>query len=274
MTSSLIARRIIGASFLFVVALLLPATAQEQRRGFYTPPAAGTLHAVEAVHGMVVAQERTAAQIGADILKRGGNAVDAAVPTGFAMAVTYPRAGNIGGGGFMVIHSAERHEDIAIDYRETAPAGATRDMFLGAGDTPDRRKSLDSALAIGVPGTVAGLALALDKYGSGKFTLAELLKPAIALASDGIVVADDIADTLGEGRQRLSHWPNSLKFLERADGTPLKEGDQLVQKDLAATLTAIAEQGPRGFYQGAVAEKLAKAISAAGGIMTADDLRS
>jgi gamma-glutamyltranspeptidase/glutathione hydrolase len=190
------------------------------------------------------------------------------------MAVTYPRAGNIGGGGFMVIHSAERHEDIAIDYRETAPAATTRDIFLNADGKPDRAKSLDSALAIGVPGTVAGLALALDKYGSGKFTLAELLKPAIALASDGIDVTDDIADTLGEGRQRLAHWPASLKMLLRDDGTPMQEGDKLVQKDLAATLTAIAEQGPRGFYQGPVAEKLVKAISSAGGIMTTDDLKA
>ena len=125
-----------------------------------------------------------------------------------------------------------------------------------------------------MPGTVAGLALALDKYGSGKFTLAELLKPAIALASDGIIVADDIADTLGEGRQRLAHWPASLKMLLHDDGTPLREGDRLIQKDLAATLSAIAEQGPRGFYQGPVADKLVKAISDAGGIMTTDDLKS
>ena len=121
---------------------------------------------------MVVAQEKIAAKIGADVLRQGGNAVDAAVATGFAMAVTYPRAGNIGGGGFMVIHLAERNEDIAIDYRETAPAATTRDIFLGADGKPDTAKSRDSALGIGVPGTVAGLALALDKYGSGKFTLA------------------------------------------------------------------------------------------------------
>src|ERR1700742_548671 len=202
MTSSLIARRIIGASFLFVVALLLPATAQEQRRGFYTPPAAGTLHAVEAIHGMVVAQERTSAQVGADILWRGGNAVDAAVATGFAMAVTYPRAGNIGGGGFMVIHSAERNEDIAIDYRETAPAATTTQIFLGPDGKPDAAKSRDSALGIGVPGTVAGLALALEKYGSGKFTLAQILEPSIALARDGFVVTDDMADTLNDMYRR------------------------------------------------------------------------
>ena len=136
---------------------------------------------------MVVAQEKIAAQIGADVLKRGGNAVDAAVATGFAMAVTYPRAGNIGGGGFMVIHSAERHEDVAIDYRETAPAATTARMFLGPDGKPDAAKSRDSALGIGVPGTVAGLALALEKYGSGKFTLAEILQPAIDLARNGVV---------------------------------------------------------------------------------------
>jgi gamma-glutamyltranspeptidase/glutathione hydrolase len=269
-------RRIAGLviSLALTAALGVPAGAQDLRRGAASIGDPYAAQAIVAQHGMVVAQEKIAAHIGADVLRRGGNAVDAAVAIGFTMAVTYPRAGNIGGGGFMVIHSAERHEDIAIDYRETAPAAATRDMFLGADGKPDRKKSLDSALAIGVPGTVAGLALALDKYGSGKFTLAELLKPAIALASDGIVVADDTADTLGEGRQRLAHWPASLKMLLRDDGTPLREGDKLVQKDLAATLTTIAEQGPRGFYQGPVADKLVQAISAAGGIMTTDDLKS
>jgi gamma-glutamyltranspeptidase/glutathione hydrolase len=255
-------------------ALGIPASAQDVRHG---APAMGdpyAAHAVVAQHGMVVAQEKLAARIGADVLKRGGNAVDAAVATGFAMAVTYPRAGNIGGGGFMVIHLAAHNEDVAIDYRETAPAAATRDMFLGADGKPDRKKSLDSALAIGVPGTVAGLSLALEKYGSGKFSLAELLKPTIALAADGIDVVDDVADTLDEGRQRLANFPASLKMLQRDDGTPMREGDRLVQKDLAATLTAIAEQGPRGFYQGPVADKLAKAISANGGIMTTDDLKS
>ena len=255
-------------------AFCVPASAQDQRRGAAPIGDPYAAHGIVAQHGLVVAQEKIAARVGADVLKRGGNAVDAAVAVGFTMAVTYPRAGNIGGGGFMVIHSAERHEDIAIDYRETAPAATTRDMFLNADGKPDRAKSLDSALAIGVPGTVAGLALGLEKYGSGKFTLAELLKPAIALASDGIEVTDDIADTLGEGRQRLAHWPASLKMLLRDDGTPMQEGDKLVQKDLATTLKAIAEQGPRGFYQGPVAEKLVKAIAAAGGIMTTDDLKA
>ena len=153
-----IRRIVIGIAL--VVACALPATAQEQRRGFYAPAAADSTHPVVAEHGMVVAQEKTAARIGADILRRGGNAVDAAVATGFAMAVTYPRAGNIGGGGFMIIHSAERHEDVAIDYRETAPAATTPGIFLGPGGKPDPAKSRDSALGIGVPGTAAGLALA------------------------------------------------------------------------------------------------------------------
>jgi gamma-glutamyltranspeptidase/glutathione hydrolase len=256
-----------------VVAYSTTAYAQEQRR-LYTPPDLSTVRAVTAEHGMVVAQEKLAARIGADILRQGGNAVDAAVATGFALAVTYPRAGNIGGGGFMVIHSTERNEDAAIDYRETAPLAATRDMYLGTDGKPDTDKSRNSALGIGVPGTVAGLALALEKYGSGNFTLAQIIKPAIELARNGFVVTDDMADTLPDMYSRMARWPNSAKAFSRADGTPLRDGDRLIQTDLAATLTAIAEQGPRGFYQGPVAERLAKAVGDAGGIMTADDLKS
>src|SRR5580693_5089702 len=263
----------IFAATVLVVACYLPASAQEQRRGSYMPAAAGTVHAVVAEHGMVVAQEKIAARIGADVLKRGGNAVDAAVATGFAMAVTYPRAGNIGGGGFMVIHSAERHEDVVIDYRETAPAATTPTIFLGPDGKPDNAKSRDSALGIGVPGTPAGLALALEKYGSGKFTLAELIQPAIDLARNGVVIADDGADTLPEWHRRLVRWPSAAKIFSRPDGTSLREGDTLVQTDLAGTLSAIAAQGPRGFYEGPVAEKLAKAIQDAGGILTVDDLK-
>jgi gamma-glutamyltranspeptidase/glutathione hydrolase len=264
----------------FVAALALAAIgfgspgAQEGRRGFYTPPAAGTFHPVFAEYGMVVAQEKLAARIGADILRQGGNAVDAAVATGFAMAVTYPRAGNIGGGGFMVIHSADAKEDIAIDYRETAPAATTRELFLGPDGKPDIAKSRDSALGIGVPGTVAGLAVALEKYGSGNLSLADILQPAIALARDGFVITDDSADTLPDWHKRLAKWPSSAKIFSRADGSSLREGDTLVQTDLAATLSAISGQGPRGFYQGPVAEKLVQAIRDAGGIMTPDDLKS
>jgi gamma-glutamyltranspeptidase/glutathione hydrolase len=270
--------RTIWRASLAAIALILSfssfAAAQDQRRGFYTPLATDAIHSVPAEHGMVVAQEKTAARIGTDVLRRGGNAVDAAVATGFAMAVTYPRAGNIGGGGFMVIHSAERHVDVAIDYRETAPAATTSSIFLGPDGKPDNAKSRDSALGIGIPGTPAGLALALEKYGSGKFTLSELLQPAIELARGGVLLTDDSADTLPQWHPRLARWPSTVKIFSRADGTSLREGDMLVQTDLAVTLSAVAAQGPRGFYEGPVAEQLVRAISDAGGIMTVDDLKS
>ncbi|MFL6817496.1 MAG: gamma-glutamyltransferase [Bradyrhizobium sp.] len=263
--------RAIFIGVVLFAAFCSPVSAQQLRRG-YTPTTDGA-RTVVAESGMVVAQEKSAAEIGADILRRGGNAVDAAVATGFAMAVTYPRAGNIGGGGFMVIHSAD-HGDVAIDYRETAPATTKTTIFLGADGRPDASKSRDSALGIGVPGTVAGLTLALEKYGSGKFTLPDLLRPAIDLAREGTVVTDDTADTLPDWHRRLARWPASGKIFSRPDGTSLREGDRLVQTDLAVTLSAVAEHGARGFYEGPVAEKLVKAIVEAGGIMTSDDLKS
>src|SRR4051812_38882243 len=177
----------------FIAGLLVAAavtTAQAQRQAEYPP-----VQAVTAQHGMVVAQEGRAALIGAEVLKRGGNAVDAAVAVGFAMAVTYPRAGNIGGGGFMLIHLAKGKRDIAIDYRETAPAATTKDTFLNAQGEADPAKSRELGLAIGVPGTVAGLTMALEKYGSGKFKLSELIVPAIVLARKGYQVGDEFEDT-------------------------------------------------------------------------------
>ena len=274
MISFRIDRRSLLVAVALILACVIPAAAQEGRGWTVDPQGSVASFPALPGHGMVVAQEKLAARIGAEILGQGGNAVDAAVATGFAMAVTYPQAGNIGGGGFMVIHLAARGEDIAIDYRETGPAATTPTIFLGADGKPDNAKSRDSALSIGVPGTVAGLALALDKYGSGKFTLARLLEPAIALARDGFVVTDYTADSLPRIFKRLAQWPASAKIFSRPDGTPVGEGDRLIQADLAATLTAIAEQGPRGFYEGPVAEKLSKAIRDAGGIMTADDLKS
>jgi gamma-glutamyltranspeptidase/glutathione hydrolase len=273
MSFSIHRRGLLALSALFL-GLVAPAAAQEGRRQTYMP-AAHAAQAVFAEQGMVVAQEKIAAGIGADILRQGGNAVDAAVATGFAMAVTYPRAGNIGGGGFMVIHLAGKSEDIAIDYRETAPGATTADIFLGADGKPDPAKSRDSALGIGVPGTVSGLALALEKYGSGHFTLAQLLTPCIELARGGFTLTDDMADTLPQAYgSRLKRWPASVRIFSGPDGRPLREGDKLLQTDLAATLEAIAMQGPRGFYEGPVAEKIARAVTAAGGIMTTDDLRA
>ena len=265
-------RRLVLA-LLLACGLINPAFAQDARPSPSPPPSFSTTTTPRvATQELVVAQEGLAAKVGADILARGGNAVDAAVATGFAMAVTYPRAGNIGGGGFMVIHLAGR-EDVAVDYRETGPAAMTRDVFLGADGKPDPVKSRDSALGIGVPGTVAGLALALQRYGSGHFTLKDLIAPAIALARDGFVVTDDLADTMPEWTRRSARWPATAKVFQRPDGTVLRDGDTLVQPDLAATLEAIAAQGPQGFYQGDVAGKLIKNIHDAGGLMTLDDLK-
>jgi gamma-glutamyltranspeptidase/glutathione hydrolase len=260
---------------LFAMLLLCVATHAQQLESTrpIIPKAAGVI----AHNGMVVAQESRAARIGVEILDRGGNAVDAAVAVGFALAVTYPRAGNIGGGGFMVIHLAKNQNldsrDIAIDYRETAPAAATPTMFLNAKGEPDVEKSRNSALAIGVPGTVAGLALAHRKYGSGKLSLADLLAPAIDLASKGFPVKDDTADSLPRARERIARWRISSPLLKDG-GQPLEEGDRLIQFDLADTLRAVAQQGPRGFYEGATATRIAEAIKRAGGIMTKDDLKN
>jgi gamma-glutamyltranspeptidase/glutathione hydrolase len=227
---------------------------------------------VLARHGMVAAQEARATRIGVDVLERGGNAVDAAVAVGFALAVTHPQAGNIGGGGFMLIHLADRNEDIAIDYRETAPQATTRDVFLDANGEADPRKSRDSGLGVGVPGTVAGLALALERYGSGKFTWAQLIAPALDAARNGVAVEDDLADALPRAQPRLARWPSTAKIFLNPDGVVLAPGQSLVQADLAASLATIARDGPRGFYQGPIAEKIVASVRAAGGLMTLDDL--
>jgi gamma-glutamyltranspeptidase/glutathione hydrolase len=222
---------------------------------------------------MVVAQEGQAARVGVDILKKGGNAVDAAVAVGFALAVTYPRAGNLGGGGFMVIHRTGG-EDVAIDYRETAPQAISDASFLDAKGNADPQKSRNSALAIGVPGTVAGLALAEEKYGSGRFTLAQLIAPAIALARDGFPVTPQTLQPPPPDPSRLARWPSSAKIFLQSDGTALAPGERLVQPDLAQSLKAIAQGGPRAFYQGAIARKIATAVRKAGGVMTVDDLKN
>jgi gamma-glutamyltranspeptidase/glutathione hydrolase len=254
------------ASIAIIGLLTLPVAARSDEQ-------IGHAQAVVAKNGMVVAQEATAARIGADILRQGGNAVDAAVATGFALAVTYPRAGNLGGGGFMLIHQASGN-DAAIDYRETAPAAITNKTFLDANGNADQQKSRDSALAIGVPGTVEGLAFAARKYGSGRFTLADLIAPALKLARDGMPVTDDIADMSDNELARLKRWPSSAKIFLKADGTALALGGSLVQSDLANTLEAIAKDGPRAFYNGPIADAIAAAVQAAGGVMTAEDLKS
>lgn len=225
-------------------------------------------------NGMVVSQERTASRVGLDILKAGGNAVDAAVAVGFALAVTLPRAGNIGGGGFMLAHLAGPAKTVAIDYRETAPASTSRDVFLDENGAYSAQKAQSSGLAVGVPGTVAGLAMAHARYGSGRFSLADLIAPAIALAREGVLIDDDLADSLPHAERRLGRWPATRKIFFRPDGRVLGRGDRLIQPELAETLAAIARFGPSGFYEGATAERLVAAVASAGGRMTLEDLRS
>jgi gamma-glutamyltranspeptidase / glutathione hydrolase len=227
---------------------------------------------VVARHGMVVTQEAAASRVGLNILKRGGNAVDAAVAVGFALAVTLPRAGNLGGGGFMLIHRADLNQTIAIDYRETAPAATTKDVFLDANGQADPFKSRYSGLAIGVPGTVAGLELAWRKYGSGKFSFADLIAPSIALARQGLIVDDDVVDSLPLAAKALSSHPSSSRIYLRPGGSIPQTGDHLALDDLAATLEAIAAKGPAGFYAGPVAQKIVEAVNTAGGRMTIEDL--
>src|SRR5215831_14675322 len=258
-------------AFFGLVAFVFTVGASAQVAPVAQPPAIQPAQTVIAHNALVVAQEERAARIGTEILDRGGNAIDAAVAVGFALAVTYPRAGNIGGGGFMVIHLAKTGEDVAIDYRETAPAAATETMFLDAKGEADPEKSRDSALSVGVPGTVAGLALAHEKYGSGKFTLADLIAPAIDLAEKGFQVEDDLADSLPQASERLKRWPATTAIFFNGD-RPMREGDRLIQLDLADTLHAIAKEGPAAFYQGRIATQIANAVVKAGGIMSKDDL--
>ena len=233
-----------------------------------------TARPVVARHGMVVSQEAAASRIGVDILKRGGNAVDAGVAVGMALAVTLPRAGNLGGGGFMLIHLEQGNRNIAIDYREKAPALTTKDVFLDANGQADPFKSRFSGLAIGVPGTVAGLELAWRKYGSGKFTFAQLVAPAAALAHQGIIFDDDVADSLPAAAPMLAKHPSSARIYLKPDLSPPSVGDHIALDDLAATLDTIAAQGSAGFYDGPVAAKIVASVQAAGGRMTFDDLKN
>ena len=235
-----------------------------------TPARAASRPAVEAEHGMVVASEHRAAEIGADILRQGGNAIDAAVAVGFAEAVTNPCCGNLGGGGFLVAHLAATHRDVFIDFRETAPAAAAKTMYLDAAGAPIKGASLDGWRAVATPGTVLGLDAALKAYGA--MSRDKVMAPAIALARDGFILSRADADIFQASALRFTGDPEAAKIFLRPDGTPLQPGDRLIQSDLAATLQAIADQGPDAFYRGAIAEKIDAAMRANGGIVSAADL--
>jgi len=225
----------------------------------------------ESRDGMVVSAHRLASEAGAGILRRGGNAVDAAVATGLALAVTFPVAGNIGGGGFMLVRLSDGRTTV-IDYRETAPAAATRDMYLDPDGNVIPRASTAGYRAPGVPGTIAGLAFAFEKYGSGKVSWSDVVEPARALAADGFPVSQAFAKELVANRATLSRFSETSRiFLRGGDGW--KRGDQFTQPELAATLGRIQREGPREFYEGETAKLLVAEMERGGGLITAADLR-
>jgi gamma-glutamyltranspeptidase/glutathione hydrolase len=266
-------RRRTGAaliSSLYAGLLLAPAAALAQPSPIYSER--DLIHPVYGENGMVATQEATATRIGLEVLQDGGNAVDAAVTIAFALAVTLPRAGNIGGGGFMLVHGADTGETVAIDYREKAGGRAFRDMFLDEAGEADPERSRYGGLAVGVPGTVAGMALALERYGT--ISLAEALAPAIELAEQGITVSADLSDSLKAVQERLQKWPSSTAVFYKDGGAPYQPGETLAQRDLAASLRLIAEQGPDAFYGGPIAERIVAAVGRAGGHLTIDDFRS
>ena len=229
-------------------------------------------HPVISELGLVVSQEAIASQVGADILEAGGNAIDAAVATGFALAVTLPRAGNLGGGGFMMVYLAKENKTIAIDYREMAPLSADRDMFLDSKGDVDNKKARFSAQSSGVPGTVAGLLHALEQYGT--LSLSEVLKPAIKLASQGFKVNHDLSDSLRLGTKRLYQHAASKHYFYKPEGEYYLPGELFVQSDLGSTLKRISKQGSSGFYKGNTAELIVAQMQRSGGLITLDDLSS
>ncbi len=227
-------------------------------------------HPVIAKNGMVASEQELATQIGVDILKAGGNAVDAAVAVGFALAVALPNAGNIGGGGFMMVHDASSGKDIALDFREVAPRGASRNMYLDAGGKVIDGKSLYTHYAVGVPGTVAGMTHALSRWGS--MPLARVMAPAIALADKGYPVSVTLAKTLDQEKKNMGRWPATQAVFWR-NGAPLQSGQRLVQKDLAQSLRLISQQGAKAFYEGAIAQKIVAEMAPHANALSLQDLR-
>ena len=223
---------------------------------------------VYARHAMVVTAERHATQVGVEVLRGGGNAVDAAVAVGLALAVTEPNAGYLGGGGFLLLRLADGRSTF-IDFRERAPGSATRDMYIGQDGNPTD-ESLVGYRAAGVPGTVRGLALALNKYGTK--TWASMVDPALRLANDGVEVTWDLAQSL-KSSSRLSRFPESRRIFLNG-GSPFRMGDTFRQPDLAATLERLARVGPDEFYEGRTARLIAADMSANGGTISAGDLAS
>lgn len=226
--------------------------------------------AVEGHQGMVVSAQALATAAGVEILRQGGNAVDAAVATGFALAVVYPRAGNLGGGGFMIVHTAA-NQDIALDFRETAPAAARPDMYLDAAGQVVPGRSTTGYLASGVPGTVAGLEHAWKHYGSGRINWVQIIEPARELAADGFVISPALAQDLA-ANQALLRTNEASQQIFLPHGKPPAAGDRLVQEDLAATLERLQADGAGDFYRGHTATLIAADQERGHGLISRGDL--
>jgi gamma-glutamyltranspeptidase / glutathione hydrolase len=247
----------------FFLALLFTGTA-----------AAASKPALEASHGMVVSAQHLASEVGVEILKQGGNAVDAAVAVGYAQAVTNPCCGNIGGGGFMVIHLAKSQSNVFLNFRETAPGAASANMYLGPDGNPIRGASIDGYRAVAVPGTVLGLETALKRYGT--LTRAQVMAPAIRLAREGFILTRGDTDIIDVGARRFRGDAQAAQVFLHADGSAYQPGERLIQPQLAHTLEAIARGGSDAFYKasgpGSNAQLLAQAMHDHGGIITTQDL--
>ncbi|TGQ63395.1 MAG: gamma-glutamyltransferase [Mesorhizobium sp.] len=223
---------------------------------------------VKGEHGMVVTAQHLASEVGVEVLKKGGNAVDAAVAVGYALAVVYPNAGNIGGGGFMTIRFADGKSTF-LDFRERAPLAATKTMYLDKDGNPVKGASLDGYLAVGVPGSVAGFEMARQKYGT--LSRPDLMAPAIAYARDGFILDQGDAAAFAGSAERLAKDPAATAIFLKPDGKPYGIGERLVQPDLEASLSAISDKGPDAFYKGAIADAIVKASGAKGGILAKGD---
>ena len=266
---------------LALASLAAPAFAQEAPEAPATQRVSGgDIVAYDQIHkpaigrgGMVVSQNRIAAEIGAAILRKGGNAVDAAIATAFALAVTLPRAGNVGGGGYMLIHMAAKDgkpaRTIAIDYYGQASRNTTPDLLLGANGRMDPAKSY-SMKGVAIPGTVAGLWEAHKRFGA--LPWGTLIAPAIAMARDGVILSDDEAQANAEQKKAMHDDPAALAVFFKPDGSAYAPGERWKQPDLAATLQVIAASGRDGFYTGAIAQKIAAGMKAGGGVIDAKDL--
>lgn len=251
----------------------VPASAQMGSGGAVNTPRLNTTDRYVPVisrNGMVSSREKMASQVGADILAQGGNAIDAGVAVGFALAVTYPQAGNIGGGGFMVIHLAEENKSITIDYREMAPAAAHRDMYLNEDGSVDSDRSKYGSLAAGVPGTVAGMIHALENYGT--MSLKDVMQPAYDLAYNGFPMYNYLQTSLNGRKERLMENEAAAKVFYKADGSSYEYGEVLRQEDLAWSLKQIMDGGKDAFYEGEIARRIVADQQSHGGLITMDDM--